>query len=297
MKSLKYFNLVLTAAIVLGLASCDKTKLYDTTIPPAEVHFTNTTQISYAVRGSGPIDPLTIQVGTTDVTNTDRVVTYSITSPTGAAVGTQYSLPENGSITIPAGESVASFQIQGILSGYPTGRLDTLFITLAEPSVKPAGFMDKLTVLMGDICSEANPFDVNMFLGDYDNTNEMLGTDTYGPYTTSISNITPVTASTANVVVQNIFDAGWDGVTFTLDWTDPNNKLCTVVAMNAVPGSDAGYLNSNYAGQTIAVRPPAGYPGTFSSCEGTLTLKMQLGVTNVGWFGIPAALYTVNMAR
>ena len=49
---------------------------------------------------------------------------------------------------------------------------------------------------------------------------------------------------------------------------------------------------------TVAERVPtaalSATPGTYSYCDGTFTLKMQLGVTGIGWFN---ALYTVNMAR
>jgi hypothetical protein len=305
MKSVKYFNLVLAASIAIGMASCDKTELYDNTIPPPQVHFTNDALRSYPVRGTGTIDPYTIEIGTTDVTNSDRTVTYEVSSPTGAALGTQYSLPGGGTVVIPAGSSTATFDIQGILAGYPAGRIDTLVVTLSEPSVKVAGFQNVVKIAMGDICSEENAFNLDDFLGNYDNTNETLGSSPYGPYTTSISSATSTSATSAVIVVQNIFDDGWGPISFNLDWSDPLNKTVTTIAQNAVEGSDAGSLNSAYAGMNIAVRQPTGsqYLGTFSSCDQTFVLKMQLGVydptsgTLLGYFGVPANLYTVTMAR
>lgn len=305
MKSIKYFNLVLAASIAIGMASCDKTDVYDNTIPPPQVHFTDDALRSYPVRGTGTIDPYTIEVGTTDVTNSDRTVTYQVTSPTGAAAGTQYSVPGGGTVVIPAGQATATFDIQGILSGYPAGRIDTLVVTLSEPSVKAAGFQNEVRIAIGDICSEESAFNLADFLGAYDNTNETLGSSPYGPYTTSITSATPTSATSAIIVVDNIFDDGWGPISFNLDWSNPTNKTVTTVPTAPVVGSDAGSLNSAYAGMNVAVRQPTGsqYLGTFSSCDQTFTLKMQLGVydpgsgTILGYFGVPAALYTVTMAR
>jgi hypothetical protein len=58
--------------------------------------------------------------------------------------------------------------------------------------------------------------------------------------------------------------------------------------------ADAGTLDPSFAGEQVQVRPFAGEPGTFSACTGRLTLKMQLGVAGLGYFG---SLYTVNMVR
>lgn len=292
-------KLVFAASLIAGisLVGCDKTKVYPTDVAPALAHFLKSGTISYAVRGSGPIDPITIGVGTSDVTNADRTITISVSSPTGAVAGTQYNLSAN-TVTIPAGTATAEFQLQGLLTGYPAGRLDTLVLTVSEPSIKPAAFLDKVTVVIGDICAEANPFDLNDFLGDYANTNELLGTSAYGPYTTSITAVTPLTATTGKISVANIFDDGWqDAIDFILDWTDPNAKVATCVQNSAIAGSDAGSLNSAYAGMLMAIRQANGYPGTFSSCDQTFTLKTQLGVAGLGWFGIPANLYTINLAR
>lgn len=297
---MKLINKLVFAASLVGgisLVSCDKTKVYPTTEAPAVAHFLKTATIQYAVRGAGPIDPLTIGVGTSDVTNADRTITISVASPTGAVAGTQYTLSAN-TVTIPAGSATAEFQLQGLLTGYPAGRLDTLFLTISEPSVKPAQFLNKQTIVLGDICSESDPFNLDNFLGTYANTNELLGTGAYGPYTTTIAAVTPVTATTATIAVTNIFDDGWsDPILYTLDWTDPTAKTATCIQNSAIAGSDAGALNSAYAGMLMAIRQASGYAGSFSSCDQTFTLINQLGVAGLGWFGIPANLYTVTLAR
>ncbi len=146
-------------------------------------------------------------------------------------------------------------------------------------------------------CRESNVI-LSDLIGDYDNTNETLGTSAYGPYTTSISSAVSTGATTGTIVVENIWDNGWGPITFNLDWTDPNNRTATVVDQAAIPGSDAGDINPANAGSTISVRVPptslSATAGTFSACGQTFILKMQLGVTGGSYFN---SLYTVNLER
>lgn len=280
--------------LLLGIVfmGCDKTKLYKVKEAEAQVHFTGSAIQNYAVRAANP-PVYNVAVGTTDVSDVDRNVTFTVTSKTGAAAGTQYTIgAANNTVVIPAGKSTTVIPIQGIYAGYPVGRIDTLVITLTEPSVKVAGFSNTVKLAIGDICVEGIGVNINSLAGNYANTNEDFG-GAYGPYLTSISNITPVTATSATIKVNNLFDAGWGPITFTLDWSTPGALTATVVPQTSGIG-DAGTLNPAYAGQQVAVRPFSGQTGTWSSCYGTLTLKMQLGVTGLGYFG---TLYTVNMAR
>ena len=284
------------AALVFAISSCDKSKLYDIQVAPSQAHFVGDKVQSYPVRVS-PVAAYEVVVGTTDVAAFDREVTYKVTSPTGATAGVQYTLGTTGNkVIIKGGEALAKIPVQGILAGFPALRIDTLIFTLQMPSLKPSIFFDTVKLAIGDICGEANPFTINSFLGVYANTIETLGTGApYGPYTTGIATVTPLTATTATIVVTNIWDNGWGPISFTLDWSNPLSKTAKVIAQAAIPGSNAGDLNPIYAGQTVAVRPfAAGNLGSFLSCTGTLSLKMQLGVTGVGFF---AAVYTVNMKR
>lgn len=293
---MKLINKLSLAALAAAftMSSCDKTELYDVDVASPEAHFVGEKFQSYPVRGTGTIDAYSVQVGTTDVSSADRVVTYNITSPSGAVAGTQYTVTGN-TVTIAAGKAVASIAVQGILAGFPAGRIDTLVFTLAQPSLKPSGFLDTVKLAIGDICSESNPFDINSFAGNYLNTNETFSTSVYGPYPTTISSITSTGATTATIVIENIWDNGWGPLSFELDWTDPLAKTTKAIAQAAIPGSDAGDINPAYAGLTIAMRPFAtGNLGTFSSCGGTVQVKMQLGVTGLGFF---APVYTVNLAR
>lgn len=287
-KNTSFRLLVAALGVATMMVSCKK---QETTIPPAQVHFTGAASQSYAVRAAG-VAPYKIQVGTTDVANTDRTVGIKVTSRTAVA-GTQYTLSAN-TVTIPAGQALGEFSIQGIFAGYPVGRLDTLVITLTEPSIAPAKFMDTIRLAIGDICVEGVGFTLSSVIGNYARTTETYGANpVYGPYNTSISSATSTGATTARIVVNNIWDSGWGPISFDLNW-GVNPLTATVVTQSVITGSNAGDLNSAYAGQTMQVRAFSGSPGTFSTCNNTFTLRMQLGVTNVGYFG---SLYTVNMAR
>jgi hypothetical protein len=133
-------------------------------------------------------------------------------------------------------------------------------------------------------------------LGAYPNTIQVFG-DTSGPYTTFVTNATSLSQTTAKVSITNFYNAGWGPIDFILDWTDSSNITARVVSTNIIPGSDGGLLNPGFAGRTVMVREPAGViattPGTFSHCDKTFNLKMQLGITNLGWFNV---LYNVNIS-
>lgn len=278
------------AAIVTG---CDKTKPYDVLMAEAQVHFIGAKFQNYQMTVN-PAPVYKVNLGTTDVSSSARTVTVKVTSPTGAVAGTHYTIAGGGTVTIPAGQATASIDVQGVYSQYTSGRKDTLVFTLAQPDITPAKFTDTVKLVLRGPCFEG---DVTLpaFAGNWV-ANETFGTSAYGPYacTIPLGSITSLTPTTGTVTVTNIWDNGWGPITFTLDWTDPVNRTATVVSQNAIPGSNAGDMNPAYAGQTVAVRPFAGQPGTFSACNSTFTLRMQLGVTGVGYF---TALYTVNLTR
>ncbi len=291
-----FFNrisFIAIVAIALFVTGCDKTKPYEIAVSAPVAHFDGPESQSYAVR-TATVDPFLIEVGTSDVASTDRIISFTVTSPTGAAAGTQYSIAGGNTVTIPAGAATANITIQGIYTGYPAGRIDTLIFALTEPSVKVAGFSDTVRLAVGDICVEGAAFDLDSFLGNYANTNEVFG-GPYGPYTTAITSVTPTGPTSGTITVANIWDNGWDPILFDLDWSDPTNLTAVVQPQAAIGGSDAGDMNPAYAGQTVAVRAHAtGGPGTFSTCNNILILRMQLGVTALGYF---APVYTVTMER
>lgn len=279
-------TLSVVAVLLLGLNACKKTDAI--TIAPERAHFTNMKFASYEI--TAPNKTYKIPIGITNVSTQDRTVNIQITSPSGAQQGTHYTV-NTKSIVIPAGKAVDSIVVSGVYNQYTSGRKDTLVFTITQGGVPPAEYNQTFTLLMRGPCFEGDIV-LNELLGTYANTNEVFGSSTYGPYTTQITAVNKTSATTGTITVANIYDYGWNPITFKLDWTDPNNRTLTLDQQAGI--GDAGTLNSAYSGQDISVRPYAGQTGTFSYCNQTFTIKMQVGVTGLGWFG---SLYTVNLAR
>lgn len=299
MKLIKQISFLMLMAFMLIMTGCDKTKPYDVQEAEPQVHFTGNRFQSYPVLDD-PAPVYNITLGTTDVSDADRVVSYKVVSPTGAAEGTQYSIDNSGSIVIPAGKAEATIDVRAKFPAYAGGRRDTLIFTLADPSIKPSTFLDSVTlVLKGPVSCTEDAIDLVAIQGNYPNTVEVFdGGAPYGPYITAISSATSTGPTTARIVVENIFDDGWGPISFDLDWTDINNRTCIVVDGN-ISGSDAGIFGAAYAGLPIMVTEPFGAiggspKGTYSYCNETLTLQMEIGPSGVGFY---PGLYTVNMAR
>jgi len=290
-KQISRLSLLLLACSVI-FTSCKKTEI---TIPPEQAHFTNQTGGTYFLLT--PTTTYKIPVGVTTVANVDRTYSFTVSSPTGATQGTHYTL-SGTTFTIPAGKAVDSIEVKGVYAQYQAGRKDTLIFTMSNDKGVASTYNAEYKLLMRGPCFEGD-VDLNEFLGTYAKTNELLGTSPYGPYTTTITSVTSTGPTSGQIVVNNIWDNGWGPITFNLDWSNPSARTAIVVAQPAISGSNAGDLNSAYAGLPIAVRPFSGRPGTFSICKGTLQLNMQLGVGDgsggvLGYFGV---LYQVNMAR
>ena len=270
--------------------SCKKNNIAvdnDPIIPPGLARFSLTT-------GTFVVSPTSnvykIPVGITNVTNAPRTINLTYTSSTGAVNGTQYNAPT--SIVIPAGQALDSLAITGVASQYSGSRKDSLFVTITESTdVKPAPFANKYSLLIKGPCSETN-VNLSSLLGDWNNTNELFGTSAWGPYTVTVETVNQVTPTSGTISVSNIWDTGWNPITFTLDWTNPNNRTVTLVQQSGI--GDAGDISPTYAGEDVSVRPVSGQIGTFSVCDGVIVVKMQLGVTGLGFF---SQLYTVTMRR
>jgi hypothetical protein len=285
--------LLAASAVVLIISmivsACKKAEI---TIPPAQTTFVNQTSGVYFITGPNVVD--SIPVGVTSVASVDRSVLISVTSPSGATSGNQYTLASN-TITIPANQAIGYIVVKGNFNLYNgTPKKDTLVFTFGNAktsSLPPSDFNNTFTLVMSGPCFEG---DVNLtdLLGDYTNTNENFSGTPFGPYTTTISAVQQLTPTTGTITVDNIFDAGWNSITFTLNWTDPTNRTVTLVQQSGI--GDAGTINPAYTGDDITVKPVAAPIGTFSACHQTLVLVMQVGVTGLGFF---PGFYQVNLAR
>ncbi len=287
MKKFKSLALGLVAAATLFLAGCDKTIEYPIDIPPTQAHFMNKEVLTYQILT--PNSSYKIPVGVTTAADVDRQITISVNSPSGAVAGVEYTINSN-IITIPAGKVVDTLVIKGNLARYLNEEVDTLVLTITEPNITPSDYNKTLKLILRGPC----PIRLATYLGNW-NAKETFGTGApYGPYSAPITAVDSTSPTSAIITVANLWDNGWEPIKFTLDWSDLRNTTATVVSDNSIAGSNAGDLSSGYAGQTIAVRPLADNGGVFDPCSNTFTLRMQLGVTNVGYFG---NLYEVKLSR
>ncbi|MET0393921.1 MAG: hypothetical protein ABW019_12305 [Chitinophagaceae bacterium] len=293
-------KICLPALLVAGvfLAGCDKTKPYDTLEAEAQVHFVGEENQIYSM-AVNPAPVYNVVVGTTDVADVDRTVTFNVSSPTGAVAGTHYTLGTTGNtVVIKAGEATVNIPVQGNYSQFTSGQKHTLVFSLKEPTaVKLAGFMDTVRLVLRGPCFDG--VDINdpavqaEMLGDYNKSND-AGFGAWGPYKTTIKSITPLTATTARAVINNVWDAGFGDVNFIINWSNTANVTINVETATVVP-SDAGVLNSAYAGMFLVIRKHASADGKFSVCTGSHTLRYQLGVYNPATSAVLGYFATVGI--
>lgn len=265
-----YFLFVIITATIFS--SCTKNNLTVDVSPlvapdaAAFVPANAVNRVSYYVKSTN--DPFMIPVGLTNVSSIDRTIQLTYTS-NKAVIGTQYNAP--ATVTVKAGTSIDSIAFKGLFTGYPTGRKDTVKVMFSGINTVLA--KDSFELIMQGYCDviAAN------LIGDYTKS-----TDTYGGsastkpnYTGNISAWTPISATSATIVIKNMgatSDNGWgpfastDGATTgllaTLNWSNPANFSVTILKQN--------YLNDGSGNSTITAT------GTFSSCDNTFTITCKV---------------------
>lgn len=271
---LSFFALIMTG--------CDKTELYETKKADPVAHFVTASPVlSYYVRDN-PLDSFIVQIGTSDVASVDRTVTYNISSPTGAVEGTDYEIVGTDpakTVTIKAGSAIANLKIHGKFDSYSGGTKDTLVISLAQPSLTVAKFLDTVRVVLQPYCDVV----LDDFLGDYSRSFDIqTGQPTYGPYAILITSATTNADGTSGyVMINNVWDVGGPDVRVNLDWSNPANFNTTIPAQFL-------YKDGTYGDATIT----GVGTGSFSSCEGKISLSYRVTVA-AGSFGN----FTTTIAR
>jgi hypothetical protein len=270
--------------LLLGAVSCEKeAEIF--TPPSFSQILKSTASDSYFIQNS-PSSVYKIPIGLSTVSDVDRVVTFTVTSPTGAVEGTHYALSHSNSITIPAGKVIDTLQVMGLFSAYPTGRRDTLVVTLTGGDVEVGGAISTFKLVLQKYCD----VNISALNGTYANTRESYtdGSSPYGPYTTVVKDLVMVAGSTtkAEGYVENIYNDGWNDIKIQLDWTDP-------VAFKAtIPLQPTG---KNYGGSPTSVRSHSGKANTFSSCDQSFTFTIQL--TNAAGTSIIDQDYQVRIRK
>ena len=283
--------LSIAAVAAFAISSCRKNNLVvdQDVAAPAFVKFNTILPADTATTlyVSETQDAFKLPIGITNVSDKDRTIQISYSSNT-ATRGTHFTGPT--SITIPAGKAADTLTIQGLFAGYasaPSTRVDTVRVTLGG-DVPTNAYKGTYTLYLRKYCNVT----INNFAGVYNNTREVLGTSAYGPYRTTVTNITPVSATKAIISVSNIYDTGWGPIEFELDWSNKAAHTTRVIAKSTGIG-DAGDLSATYAGQQVAVRAN-NLVGTFNACDPMIRLNFQLGTSGGVWF---STSYTVTLMR
>lgn len=264
------------------------------TIPEQRSHFAMISSGNYFINAPGEI--YKIPLGITTVSNVDRTINITVTSTNGALQGTHYTLNKT-SVVIPAGKVLDSIVVSGNYTQYTAGRKDTLIFRIESTDkggVAPVESNQTFTLLMRGPCFEGEiNSSLQDLLGDYTRTRDTLAGVFDDLYSTTVKSATLTSSTTADIVIANIFNDGWNDLTFKLDWTDINDRKVTQATQNA--GGNAGVLFTGATGQPFGLASAAGgVVGTFSFCNQTITIKGRLGIFGVGY---APNLYTVKLAR
>lgn len=264
----RYNILALAVLIVAFVISCKKSTEIIT--PPPMGHFTGLSSGSYAVDSPGRI--YKIPVARNDA-STQGAVTVSITSPTGAVEGTQYTVNKK-TFDMAVGQAVDTLIIYGNQAQYLTGRKDSLIISITQPD--PADYLPSTFVLkMTGPCFEGS-VELPDLAGTYGNTKEYdsTGAYSYGPYNVQLTDLTSTGATTATGKLVNLYDDGWNDIPVNLDWSDPANLKVDI------PMSNTGKSYGGSGQPTYVVSSGTG-DHTFSYCHQTFTISIDLVETGV----------------
>lgn len=259
-------------SFILIMTGCDKTELYEIKKADPVAHFvTSGSVLDYYVRDS-PLDSFIVQIGTSDVSDVDRTVTFNITSPSGAVSGTDYEVVGAGNtVTIKAGTAIASLKLHGNFDSYSGGTKDTLVLALAQQSIAVAKFSDTVRVILQPYCDVS----LDAFIGDYTKSFDVqTGSPTYGPYVITVtSSGTNANGTSGYLMMSNVWDWGGPDIRVNLDWSNPANFTTSIPAQFL-------YVDPTYGDATIT----GVGTGSFSSCENKFTLSYRVTVA-AGSFG------------
>jgi hypothetical protein len=279
---LSRFLSVASLAFVVFFTSCKKNNFsvdVDPLQTPSRAQFVpanGINRVSYFVLSSGA--PYKIPVGMTDVATVDRTINLTYSSRTAVA-GQQFNAP--ATMTIKAGQAVDSLNFVGLFAGYATpGRFDTVKVKFS--GIGGVVLKDSFELIMRKYCDVV----LTNLAGNYPNTREFssAGALSWGPYLTVLKNVVSTGATTATAQIENMYDDGWGDINCTLSWASPTSFTV------AIPLQATGSPN-----RSVRTSTAAGAVSTFSSCDNTLTLDIDLVNTTTG--AVTTSRYRIVMAR
>lgn len=283
----------LLLAGTLVLAACKKEGVNDDILDVPHYSEFGTANLTgkYYILNS-PSSQFKIPVGITNVSNEDRTIVFTITSPTGAVAGTHYTAPT--SIVIPAGEALDSLAVHGIFANYPIGRRDTLHIDITGGDVDVNNYNNRYTLILEKYC--------DVILTDLDGVytqtryRNSIGGGAVGPFAINFGAVTSTGPTSGTMTITGLrlmnFGVPLDPIEIELDWADPANFKATIPLQ---------YTGWDYdTDQPILIRTSPGVTNTFSSCGQTFTLLVDWIVDNYPAPGSAAFYeqeYSINIAR
>ena len=268
-----------------GFLSCKKVGVQEVIPESRQEIATLTFAGDYYIENS-PASEYKIPVGTTTISNVPRTINFTYTSSTGAEQGVQYTAP--ASLTIPAGQARDTLRIKGIFAGYPSGRKDNLKVKLSGGDLSNFPGKDSFVLTLQKFCTVV----LANIGGVYANTIEYTssGAVSWGPYTTQVSNVVSAGTNKASGTVANIYDDGWNPVTINFDYTNPAAFKVSIPLQptgRTYSGVDA-YVRTSSAASAV---------NTFSSCENTITISIDIVTSTGAGFSGGASNYRVVLAR
>jgi hypothetical protein len=253
--------ITLTLAGFVFTTGCNKEDPYELIVPGEFVHFVGPLNQTYQMT-TNPAPVYKMVIGTTDVSSSARTATITVSSNTGAVAGTHYTIVGGNTITIPAGQSTASFDVQGVASQYAGTRTDTLKFSFTQPGVEKATFSDTVKLLLRGACLESDA-NVAGMAGTYTRTFE---NGTYGPYVSTITTPVVISPTSGRATLTNIYDSGISALV-TFNYATPGSFTATVA--DQATGFTSG-------GLPLSIRSTPATTSRFTYCTPTLTLYLDL---------------------
>ncbi|MGN6292144.1 MAG: hypothetical protein ACTHMV_05310 [Chitinophagaceae bacterium] len=261
--SLKKLPAICGFSLLLGVAlfSCSKddNKILD---PGQKVFFTPAqSTANYAIVNANTV--YKIPVGLTSPVSSGKTKTVNVTatSSTGAVEGTQYTYTKT--LTFTPDKITDTIVVTGVYNQYLAGRKDVLKFTFADAGDFSPSLNSSFTLNVSGPCYEGDIAFADL-LGDYPETYE---NGSYGPYTSSISNLTPGSSpNTAKAIINNIYDNGISAQA-TFDYSTVGAFTLTV---------DPQATGLGVGGQPLFIRTTPGTTSTFSYCNKTFTIYLDL---------------------
>ncbi|SDC35781.1 hypothetical protein [Niabella drilacis] len=253
--------LFLYSLLLISFLGCKRNS--DLTKPESRAEFPVATG-SYSILNN-PGSNFKIPIGFTDIQNIDRTINFSVTSPTGAVSGQQYTVAQNGSVTIPSGKALDSIQVNGLFAGYASrDKKDSLYFTITGGDGTPFTGFTTYKLVMQKVC----PLVIGDYSGDF-----VVVQDAWEDY------------SAGDVITLTNIDA----THFSFKNKHALNPVPVVVTVNT--STNAVKIDKQIVGtlwdydDPAYIDPTMAATGTIVACDKVINLSVSYGSKAGNWSG------------